>query len=198
MKYLLLILALCSVALADVTVTFPAGSPVKITASASGTKPFNYEWYKDDERIAGAASDTISIPSVTQAHAGVYRAIVMNSAGQTNTDRGTLVVSAVIAAPVFTTDPASQTVAVGATVTFSALASNNPTYQWMKNGQPISGATAASYSIPSVSTGHIGVYTVVAKNAGGSTTSKSATLSVTTLPVVVPPGSGTISITFGP
>ena len=83
-------------------------------------------------------------------------------------------------APVFTTQPASQTVVVGTPVTFSATASGSPTptYQWQKNNVAISGATGSSYSIASAATTDAGNYTVVATNSAGSATSNTATLTV--------------------
>jgi sugar lactone lactonase YvrE len=84
-------------------------------------------------------------------------------------------------APAITTQPASQTVVTGASVTFTAAASGTPapTYQWQLNGANISGATSASYIIASVATGNAGTYTMVATNSAGSATSSGAVLTVT-------------------
>ena len=55
-------------------------------------------------------------------------------------------------APSITTHPSSQTVAPGASVTFSVRASGPPPlrYQWQRNGVNISGATAQDYTIVAV------------------------------------------------
>lgn len=200
MKNILLILALtvCAAVHADSTATAPLGSKAVISVVVGvGTPPYTYEWYKNDVRIAGVTTQSFTIPSVSQTDAGAYRAIILNSAGQTQSDRATLVVSS-IAAPVFTSDPASQTVPVGKPVTFSSAASGNPTYQWMKNGQPIIGATSPNYTIAAAATTDVGVYTVAAKNGAGSVTSKAATLTVTLAPIVTPPGSSVIQISITP
>ncbi len=87
------------------------------------------------------------------------------------------------AAPTISTQPASQTVAVGATATFSVTASGTGTltYQWYKNGTAISGATAASYTTPAtVATDSGATFYVKVTNANGTTTSSTATLTVTT------------------
>lgn len=89
-----------------------------------------------------------------------------------------------VSAPSFTTQPQSETVTVGANVTFTSAASGSPTYQWRKNGNSITGATSASLSLTNVQVTDAGTYTVVATNAGGSTTSAAATLTVNALPAV--------------
>ena len=56
------------------------------------------------------------------------------------------------AGPTITSHPTSQTVAPGASVTFSVRASGSPPlrYQWRRNGVTIPGATAPDYTIASV------------------------------------------------
>ena len=52
-------------------------------------------------------------------------------------------------APTITTHPSTQTVSVGAPVTFSVAASGSPplSYQWQQNGVDIAGATSMSYTL---------------------------------------------------
>jgi sugar lactone lactonase YvrE len=85
-------------------------------------------------------------------------------------------------APSFTTQPTSQSVTVGSSVSFTVTASGTPapTYQWQKGGADIAGATNATYSIPSAAVGDAGSYAVVATNSAGSATSSAASLTVTT------------------
>ena len=83
-------------------------------------------------------------------------------------------------APTITTQPASQTVSVGSSVTFSVVASGTAplSYQWKFNGANISGATSTSYTIASAQTNNAGSYTVTVTNSAGSVTSSAATLTV--------------------
>ena len=83
-------------------------------------------------------------------------------------------------APTINTQPASQTVSVGANVTFTVDASGSPTptYQWMKGGTNITGATSASLSLNNVQATDAGNYTVAVTNSAGSVTSSVATLTV--------------------
>ena len=84
------------------------------------------------------------------------------------------------AAPLITTQPQSQTVAVGANVQFSMTASGKPTpsCQWYFNGNALNGATGASLSLTNVQSTNAGNYTVTATNTSGSVTSSTATLAV--------------------
>jgi hypothetical protein len=87
-------------------------------------------------------------------------------------------------APVITTQPVSQTVAAGGSVTFTAAANGTPTptFQWQKDGVNISGATNAAYSIANVAAGDAGSYTVQAANSVSTVTSNAATLTVQIAP----------------
>lgn len=93
-------------------------------------------------------------------------------------------------APVVTTQPASQTAATGSTATFSAAATGQPTpsVQWQLSTNSgstwanISGATSTSYAF-TAATGQSGYqYRAMFANAGGSTASKSATLTLQASP----------------
>ena len=87
------------------------------------------------------------------------------------------------AAPTITTQPASASVTVGQTATFTVVATGTSplTYQWQQNGAAISGATSASYTTPAtVSSDNGEKFTVVVTNSAGNVTSAAASLSVTT------------------
>lgn len=83
--------------------------------------------------------------------------------------------------PVITSNPESITRCEGTSATFSVTSTaNSPTYQWRKNGFPISGATSASYTIPSVTTANAASYSVTVTDGllGTFVTSSSATLTI--------------------
>ncbi len=81
--------------------------------------------------------------------------------------------------PVFTVQPAAVSRIAGLSASFKATATGvGVTYQWNLNGNPIPGATTATYSIAKVSAADAGDYTLVASNAGGPVTSQAATLTV--------------------
>lgn len=82
--------------------------------------------------------------------------------------------------PTIAVQPQSQTVPVGAGVSFAVQAAGTPapTFQWMKNGANILGATGATFAVPSVQPGDAGTYAVVVSNSAGTVTSAAASLSI--------------------
>jgi sugar lactone lactonase YvrE len=83
------------------------------------------------------------------------------------------------AAPTITVQPAPQSVALGASVTFTVQASGVPTpsYQWQFNGANVGGATNPSLTVANVQATSLGGYAVVVSNSVGSVTSNSSALS---------------------
>src|SRR5262249_18242453 len=83
--------------------------------------------------------------------------------------------------PGILTQPYDQTVTRGKGVSFRVAASGSPPlhFQWRRNDTPITGATSASYTLPSISDVENGAYFVcVVSNAFGRATSNPAKLTV--------------------
>ena len=93
-------------------------------------------------------------------------------------------------APTIITPPVSQTVNLGAPVSFSVVASGTDpkSYQWRRNGADLSGKTADTLSIASVTSGDSGDYTVVVSNLGGSATNNPAATLLVRVPATVTGG----------
>lgn len=150
------------------TVTAPAAATFSVAISGTYT---GVQWeYSTD----GGASSAGNVPGGTGAtttsyttgatavstgsyrNGYRYRAAIAWSGGTVYSNWATLTVNAAGTAPSISTQPANQSVTVGATATFSVLAvgSGTLTYQWQR--QPaagggysdISGATASSYTTP--------------------------------------------------
>ncbi|MES2263118.1 MAG: hypothetical protein V4724_31720 [Pseudomonadota bacterium] len=83
-------------------------------------------------------------------------------------------------APLISSQPLSQSVAAGAAVTLSVAGSGGALgYQWTRNGVAVTGATAASYTLPSVQPAdNAAVWRAIVVNALGVTTSAPALLTV--------------------
>lgn len=89
-------------------------------------------------------------------------------------------------APAITTQPSAQTVVTGSKVTLTVAATGTAplTYQWSKDGSPLSGATSASYVITKSKTTDSGTYSVVVTNGAGTATSDDAVLVVNDPPAI--------------
>ncbi len=105
---------------------------------------------------------------------------------------GTLNVIAPLVAPSVTTNPVSQTVTAGGTITFTAAANGNPTptVQWQvsTNGGTsytnLVGATSATLTITTTATQNAYRYRAVFTNSVGTATTTAAILTVQFAPVV--------------
>lgn len=91
--------------------------------------------------------------------------------------------------PYITTQPQSQVVPIGGSVSFTVVAhgTGSLNYQWRRNGENIPDANNATLTLNNVLHSEEGAYYVVVSNAGGEKTSDSAILSVA-IPAPVPPG----------
>jgi pectate lyase/pectin methylesterase-like acyl-CoA thioesterase len=159
------------------------GTTVVLTAAATGSAPLTFQWSKNGAPIAGATDTTLTLSNVHVNDSGNYTFTSTNPAGSVTSNVATVVVA--LAPPVITTQPQSQTVSIGDPVAFTlAVTGSAPfTYQWQKNGAPITGATGPSFSIAAAQLSDAGAYTIVVTNGAGSATSAAATLTVTTAPV---------------
>jgi hypothetical protein len=92
-----------------------------------------------------------------------------------------LVAVLVPAAPSILAQPASISVPLGQGASFSVVANGSPPlqYQWLRDGTPIAGAQAASYTLAATSAADDGAqFSVRVSNATGSVVSAAATLTV--------------------
>ncbi len=87
-----------------------------------------------------------------------------------------------ILSPSITGQPSSESVASGQPARFSIAASGTAplSYQWLRNGVAIAGATQATYTTPATSSADSGAaFSVTVSNIAGTLTSLPATLTVT-------------------
>lgn len=161
------------------------GQSVTFTATASGTGPLVYQWYRDGQIIPGATAASYTIEAVGPQMDGVqYTVVVGNSGGSIISQAAVLKVAPI--APTLSTQPQAQMVLQGATATFTSVAAGSAPlhFQWRKNSVAINGANGASYITPATTLGDSGaVFDLVVSNAAGSITSATALLTVSTVPV---------------
>ncbi len=180
--------------------TFSTGSYFPGTGAGLG-------WYLDDIAVTGVEAVAIGAPSGTLP--GNQFSISPTTPGNLSLQaRGvfhgqyplewgpvkTLMVSTPVAqAPAIVTQPVGATVAPGGNAVFTVIATGSPapSYQWFKDGAPITGATAASLNLLLVGPADEGSYSVRVTNASGSVLSSAAMLALAVVPappvILAPP-----------
>jgi hypothetical protein len=122
------------------------GSGASFSVTATGTG-LSYQWKKNGVDIAGATASTYNIAATVTADAGTYTVQVTGACAPGVTSIGSVLT--INEQPEIITQPLSQTVCAGQSVTFSVNAgvTSGATYQWRRNGLNIVGATSSSYTI---------------------------------------------------
>jgi len=139
---------------------------------------------KNGVDIMGATESSYSIPSASVEDKASYSARASNKCGSVESSAAALTL---IQLPSIQAHPASQEVCIGSAAVFNAAASGTEpiSYQWMKNGQAIMGATQNSYRLPSVSAQDAGSYSVVVSNICGGVESSAAALTRISGPAIM-------------
>ena len=174
--------------------TLTVGADVAFSAYATGVPAPTVAWFVEPagsgtfQPIPGATSPSLDLGPATLAENGnQYRAVFTNSAGPATTAAATLTVVPPAVAPQVTLSPQTQTVAVGADVTFTAAATGTPTptVQWYVETSgsgtfvAIGGATATTLDIGPTTLDESGnQYEAIFTNSAGPATTASATLTV--------------------
>jgi len=136
------------------------GQAITLRTSVSGT--VTYQWLRNNNIITGASSATYTIASAQLGDAAAYTVRVSGAGGSVDSSQGNLTVTPLGTGPiVITARPIALHVETGQPATFSVTATGTGlTYQWLKNGVTIAGATAAGYTIASAQAGDVATYTV--------------------------------------
>jgi hypothetical protein len=174
--------------------TVLAGSNVLFTVGASGSATLRYQWRTNAINIANATNTTYTVTNAQSTNAGNYTVVVTNSFGSVTSSVATLTVNV---PPSITNQPASQSVLLGNSATFTVGASGSATlrYQWRTNTINIANATNSSYTVTNAQSTNAANYTVVVTNSFGSITSSVATLTVNFAPsITTQPESQTVPI----
>jgi hypothetical protein len=107
--------------------------------------------------------------------------VASDSNGHTGASNPFNVAGSVATKPQITSQPASLVLnpSQSATFTVAATGSEPLSYQWLRNDNPINGATGTSYTLASVTPGDSGsLFSCLVSNPAGSATSQSAALTV--------------------
>ncbi|MBI3414819.1 MAG: immunoglobulin domain-containing protein [Verrucomicrobia bacterium] len=166
---------------AAVTITSPPvdqsariGDPATFSVSATGTGPLTYQWSHTGVAILEGTNSTLNLTSVSASDSGVFLVTITDSTGAREVGSARLLI--LLAPTLGFVEPMIQDVFIGGAVTLNiTVYSDLPvTYQWLRYGHPIAGATSAPFTIPSFTDSDIGLYSVEVSNAVGTTRSLSS------------------------
>lgn len=165
------------------------GSNAVMSLTAEGTAPLSYQWtfngtpLADGGQISGSATATLTVANFQPSDLGNYAVTVTNLAGSAISAATVTVLD-----PLIATQPQSQSVLGGATVTFNVNTTGQQpqAYQWQFDGTNLPAATNDPLVLSNVEVSQSGTYSVVVTNVYGATVSSNATLTVTALTISGP------------
>ena len=128
-----------------------AGSSVTFTAEPhnGGTNP-KFQWYRNGTAVAGATGITYTIANPQQGDRVYVRLtsdIVCTDVKEADSPIATVSITNILT-PTVSIAPLDPDICEGEQVTFTATpvhGGTNPAYQWLVNGQPVTGATGVTF-----------------------------------------------------
>ncbi|MEZ5277567.1 MAG: immunoglobulin domain-containing protein [Opitutaceae bacterium] len=159
--------------------TIDEGDSIDLTVVATGFPSPTYQWEKDGEPVSGATSATLSLTDAGADDDGSYTVVVSNSEGSVTSDAAVVTVN-LLEGPMITTQPVGGTFVAGTTIQLTVAATGYPapTYLWMKDGDPIQGATLNTLVLTDATEDDSGVYAVTVTNSVESVVSDDAVVEV--------------------
>ena len=177
------------------------GSATTLSPVATGSGPLAYQWKKNGTSIAGATSATLTFAPTTLASMGSYSLQVSNPTGSATSSTAEL--------SVIDSSDHAWVLAPNATATLAVNASSpgTLTYQWLKDGVPmtdaptrITGTASKTLTIKLVTPADAADYTcvVTSQSSGLTATSGHNKLAVVSLPpAILPAGTLTTGVVGG-
>ena len=154
-----------------------SGASKVLSVAATGVPAPTYQWRKNGVNITGATLPYYTALAGTVEGTNAYDVVITNATGTATSATATIATSVQVTVA---SAPAARNVVAGQAASFSVTpAGTGPfTYQWLKNGVVIVGATNSTYDIAAASPADVATYSVKVTGPVGTVTSLGATLSV--------------------
>jgi alpha-tubulin suppressor-like RCC1 family protein len=154
-----------------------SGTTVILNAGAVGAPPLTYQWQVDGMSIR-ATGPFLVLSNAQVAQTGAYSVLASNAFGVatiTNT-----ILEVVDSSPLFALQPSNQVAFLGEDVALEVQVEGSEPiqYQWLYNGQALSGATNPVLRLAGTTYNQAGQYSVFVRNAFGSASSVAGVVSV--------------------
>ncbi len=167
---------------------FCPGTTATFTVAASGQGTLSYQWQKgttnlsNDSHYSGVTTTTLSISAVGTLDVASYTCLVTNTGGTTPSSAASLTLRAMTT---ITQAPAAQSICPGQSASFTVVATGDGTltYQWQKDGTPLSdgaqitGSSTTTLTVSPAGSEDLGSYRCVVTGGCGPATSAAAPLS---------------------
>jgi alpha-tubulin suppressor-like RCC1 family protein len=171
------------------------GANTLLRVVAAGAPPLSFQWRLNGADLPGATKFWLRLINVQSSDAGAYTVVVSNPS-QVLTSQVATVSVRLPPPPVITQQPSSQVVPMGTNILLTVVAYGAPplSYQWLKNGSNLPGATGSLLAVTASTRHDSGLYAVAVSNPGGTTVSSNAQLMVQVPqrlePIAWPPQAG--------
>lgn len=151
-----------------------AGQSAQFAVQASGTAPLDYQWLRDGRAIAGATGATLTLAAVQTGDNGAAISVRIGNLAGSVTSAAVLLSVQPLVTITIATQPAAARAGVGGSASFGVAVDITPagspaSYQWLRDGAEIAGATAASYTTPALVLADDGARFSVRVSAGNAT-----------------------------
>jgi len=171
-----------------VPLSIASGQTAVFAVRASGGGNLHYRWQYNGQDVNGFPdSPVLMLPNANPGLNGRYSVVVSNATSSATSDAVALQVAPPVqpVPPGFVVQPVGLSLHPGQSATFAGVArgTGSIAYQWLREGAPIPGATLPVLTLPAVTAGDAGSYTLRATDSSGlPITSDAAALVVSPAP----------------
>jgi hypothetical protein len=173
-----------SVSISPLSASVNVGNSVTFTSTVSGgTPPYSYQWYLNGNPVSGATSTSWTFTPTTTGNYTIHLNVTDNLGNTAKSNDAVVTVAAQLTVSI---SPMSASVLVGQSVAFTSTVSGGYTpysYQWYLNGNPVSGATSASWTFTPTTSGIYYIHLKATDAKGNTMQSGTARITVATIPV---------------